>query len=793
MLLSAEKTIFFAIVTKRNDGHKYIDELYQKGVTCFVVSKTPTQLKKFTNGNFILVNDTLNSLQLLSSKHRQFFNIPVIGITGSNGKTIVKEWLYQLLYEDKKITKSPKSYNSQIGVPLSVWQMNSDHELAIFEAGISMTNEMEKLQKIIKPNIGIFTNIGHAHDKNFKNKKHKVDEKLKLFSDSETIIYCCDYTIIYKQMLSSGLLENTKTFTWSRRVESDLFIKNIEKKQNLTKITGLFKGELCKVTIPFTDAASIENAIFCWATMFFLGYKNEDIAQKIFSLTPIEMRLELKEGINNCTLINDSYSSDIDSLNIALDFLNQQKQYRKKTVILSDILQSRRKESDLYSTIAELLARKNVNHVIGIGKKICQHSEKFQMEKTFFASTEEFLNRYPESLFNNESILIKGARIFEFEKISKVLQQKAHETVLEINLNALIHNLNFFRSKLKPITKIMVMVKAFSYGSGSFEIANILQYHNVDYLAVAYADEGIELRKAGIKVPIMVMNPDKQSFEGIINNNLEPEIYNFRVLTILEDCIKNTTPEPKQAVPVHIKVDTGMRRLGFEENELQKLINRINDNKHIFIKSIFSHLAASDDAKHDEFSRLQVKKLEEISVKVRPMIKHPVLVHLLNSSGISRFPEAQFDMVRLGIGLYGISLDAEEQKLLENVSTLKTTISQIKQVKAEETIGYNRATKVTKETTIGIIPIGYADGLNRNLGNKKGKLLIKGKMAPIIGNICMDMCMVDLSGIFAKEGDEVIVFGDNYSINKLAENMETIPYEVLTSISRRVKRVYFHE
>ncbi len=792
-LLFIDNTIFFAIATKRNDGHNYINDLYNKGVRNFVVSKTPDNISQLNYANIIKVSDTLHALQLLSANHRKKFDIPVIAITGSNGKTIVKEWLYQLLCESKNIVRSPKSFNSQIGVPLSVWQMAPEHNLAIFEAGISETDEMDKLQAIIQPTIGIFTNIGQAHAENFLNSNQKIGEKLKLFTKVETLIYCSDYHDINERILSSGLGKKIKLFSWSKKQESNVVIQHINKNTRRTTIIALYENAVIEINIPFVDDASIENAIHCWVTMLCLGYENEYIQKRISQITSVAMRLEMKEGINNCSIINDSYSSDLNSLNIALDFLNQQKQHIKKTVILSDILQSGRTDDDLYTEISSMLVHKNIDRIIGVGKAISKNADKFQIEKNFYLTTSDFLNNINTSDFHNESILLKGARIFEFENISKLLQQKAHETILEINLNAMVHNLNHYRSLIKPTTKLMAMVKAFSYGSGSFEIANLLQFHRADYLAVAYADEGVELRKAGITLPIMIMNPEESSFDAIIQNKLEPELYSFRILKKFYEATSRYNLDTKEVFPIHIKIDTGMHRLGFEKQDLTELIAFLKGQKHLYIKSVFSHLAASDEAQHDDFTNNQIKLFSEMGKTIQAAFDYPVLLHILNSSGISRFPEAQFDMVRLGIGLYGISSEKEEQKLLQNVGILKTIVSQIKNIPKGESIGYGRKAIAVKNMKIAIVPIGYADGLNRKLGNGVGKMLVGGQMAPIIGAVCMDMCMLDITDINIKEGDEVIIFSDNVSINTLADNLETIPYEILTSVSRRVKRVYYYE
>jgi len=787
-VISTDKCLFIALVSKKNDGHRFIAELEKKGIKNFIISDKSYCSPEI---NCIYVENTLKALHKLTAFHRKKFDIPVIGITGSNGKTIVKEWLFQLLNPDKNIVRSPKSFNSQVGVPLSVWQLEPESELGIFEAGISEPDEMGKIQPIINPTIGIFTNIGPAHSENFINIKQKVGEKLKLFTKVKTLIYCPDYPEIQETIIKSEILNTIEAFTWSKKQEADLRINQVVHDKHLTRISGKFRNNEIVIAIPFTDDASTENAILCWATLLYLGYENEIIADRMETLQPIAMRMEMKEGINHCSIINDSYNSDFVSLNIAIDFLNQQNQHKKKTIILSDILQSGQDDNELYGEIGVLLRKKNINKLIGIGSAINKQQDKFDIEKYFFPTTDSFLRQYSFSAFQNESILLKGARVFEFEQISQALQQKAHETVLEINLNAIVNNLGYFRKKLNPGTKIMGMVKAFSYGSGSFEIANILQYHRIDYLAVAYADEGVELRKAGITVPIMIMNPDQQSFDSIIRHDLEPEIYSFRTLDLLEKEIQTNIIVENKPVKVHIKLDTGMHRLGFMPGEIEVLVQRLKDMKTIFVQSVFSHLAASEDAAEDNFTLQQIEQFNEMAAKFRKNVNPGILAHILNSAGIIRFPEAQMDMVRLGISLYGITYNENES--LENVSTLKSIISQIKEIKSGETIGYNRSGKAEKEMKIAIIPVGYADGLNRKLSNGNGKLYVHGMAAPIVGNVCMDMCMIDITGIKVNEGDEVIIFDKEHPITEIARDIETIPYEVLTSISRRVKRIYYHE
>jgi alanine racemase len=792
-LITPYQCVFFALITNRGNGHKYISDLYEKGVRAFVVSQIPADRSTMNDAVFLEVDNTLASLQKLTAQHRSFYNIPVIGITGSNGKTIIKEWLYQLLVSDKKIIRSPKSYNSQVGVPLSVWQLNSEHELAIFEAGISEPEEMQHLQKIIRPTIGIFSNIGQAHDENFINTQQKIGEKLKLFTKVDSLIYSADHKELKEIIIKSGILSNISTFCWGKSDDCDLEIRTIEKQAKTTRIEGIFHEGNIEISIPFTDNASIENAIHCWATMLFLGINPSDISERMMALTPIAMRLELKEGINNCTIINDAYNSDFNSLGIALDFLIQQNQHRNKLVILSDILQSGRNEVDLYTGVAALLEQKGVDEIIGIGPAITRQGDKFTIKKTFFTTTEAFLQTYPFGNFNHQSILLKGARIFEFEQISRILQQKLHETVMEINLDALVANLNTYKLLLSPATRIMAMVKAFSYGSGGFEIANILQFHRVDYLAVAYADEGVELRKAGITMPIMVMSPEEYAFDTMIRHQLEPEIFSFRALRLLEKAIKRGAIPQNKPVKVHIKLDTGMHRLGFDEVEIDELTERLKKNPMIYVQSIFSHLAGSDKPDLDDFTRRQIESFTRMSEHIISAFDHEIFRHILNSAGIVRFPQAHFNMVRLGIGLYGINTIKQNSQKLENVASLRSVIAQIRTVKKGESVSYNRSFIAEEDIKVGIVSIGYADGLLRSLGNNNVNLLVNEQLAPIIGDICMDMCVIDLTNIDAREGDDVIIFNASHPLERLSEAAHTIPYEILSRISRRVKRVYYHE
>jgi len=1008
-LIHPEGCLFVALVTERNDGHRYIRELYDRGVRSFLVSALPGENvgrggrekgegrgekgegggetiengkwkteNDFSDCGFILVPDTLKALQAIGAFHRSRFAVPVVGITGSNGKTIIKEWMFQLLSPGFQVIRSPKSFNSQIGVPLSVLKMDATHELALFEAGISRPGEMTHLETIIRPDIGIFSNIGTAHDEHFKDLKQKVTEKLKLFIRSKVLVYRADYQAITQALDEDPAFAGLARFTWSRHGKANLQVTSVEKGLQATSITVRFLNENrmgqpqdvpgqdttmpelpasdipgdVTFTIPFTDDASIENAIHCFAALTVLevwrmlewrrekgeggkenvdrgpwavdrgpwtvdrgpwavgsdgGEKgeggkeiiengklktenepvnqsfNQSIIQSIsqsspilplpssflsrFStLAPVALRLELKEAVNHCSLINDYYNSDINSLSIALDFLAQQNQHQKKSIILSDILQSGRVKEELYRDISAMLISRGITRIIGIGRDMVKFGRLFPGGSRFFATTDAFLQQFPLSEFHNETILLKGARLFEFEKISRILQQKAHETVMEVNLDALVHNLNYFRSLLAPGTKTMVMVKAFSYGSGSFEIANVLQFHHADYLAVAYADEGVELRRAGIHLPIMVMSPEENSLDLLLKYNLEPEIYNFRILDLLLDAIGRNETAIQDEVKIHIKLDSGMHRLGFQSFEIDGLIARLHGNRGLHVRSVFSHLAASEDPAEDEFTRQQIRDFREMSDRILNALTYPVMRHILNSAGIGRFPGAQFDMVRLGIGLYGVGSNPEEQSMLRNVSTLRSVVTQVKHIRAGETIGYNRSGKADSDCFIAIIPVGYADGLDRRLGNGRGVVYIHGRPARIIGNVCMDLTMAEVGGenvdrgpwavdrggrekgegriengklkienevinqsinhsvnqsinspspvtrhasrvtphegslsdtdeggIVVREGDEVIIFGDEHPVAELAARIGTIPYEVLTGISRRVKRVYFYE
>ena len=780
-LQNGPQTLFFALVGANNDAHRYIKDLIAIGVRNFVVTHIPEECE--SKANFFVVGDTRSALQQFAANYRSLFEFPIIGLTGSNGKTIVKEWLNFLLSPDYNVIRSPKSYNSQIGVPLSVIAINEQHNLGIFEAGISTHSEMEKLEKIIKPTIGILTNIGTAHDEGFASTEEKIAEKLKLFEHAQVLIYSKNESI------DAFINPKIKAFSWSfDSKDANVFVsKKIVLDRTVLNVQ--FGLRHFDVKIPFQDKASVENAISCLMVLLYFNYDEKTIQNRMELLYPVEMRLKVKNGSNNCSIIDDSYSSDFQSLIIALDFLESQKQYKKKTLILSDIFQSGLSHAELYTKVSRLIVSNKIDRVIGIGETISTFENKFDNCVTY-KNTAEFISKFDDLNFANETILIKGARIFQFEEIVSLLEEKTHETVLEINLNAISHNLNFFKSKLKPNVKIMVMVKAFGYGNGGFEIAKLLEHHKVDYLGVAFADEGISLKSAGIHLPIMVLNPESTSFSAIIQHQLEPEIYSLKGLHAF---LKIAEQKKLKQFPIHIKLDTGMHRLGFENNTIDDLISTLKGNQTVKVKSILSHMATSDDLKFQNFAHSQIVLFEKLSIKLMVGLQINPLRHILNTSGISNFQDSQYEMVRLGIGLYGVSNDTEEQKKLENVGTLKSVISQIRSIAAGESVGYGRRFIADKPTKIATIPIGYADGISRGWGNGLGFVMINKTKAFIVGNVCMDMLMVDITDVECAEGDQVIIFGESPTVTFMAEKLNTIPYEILTSISQRVKRVFYRE
>ena len=789
-----EETLFFALKSQRNDGHRYISDLYRRGVRHFVVEHLPEHPE--ADANYLKVPSPLAALQRLAERHRDEFDLPIVGITGSNGKTMVKEWLYQLLLPSQKIVRSPRSYNSQIGVPLSVWLLNEQTEIGIFEAGISQPGEMMALRDIIQPTIGVLTTLGAAHQENFRSMEEKCMEKLELMHDTLAMVYCSDNDIVsrcIRRMHYKG-----EKISWSQCDEqATLFVKEIKEsgdrsQENITEICYRYKDEEGTYEIPFIDEASIENSITCAAVALYLGVTPAQLVERMPKLEPVAMRLEVKEGQRGCILINDSYNSDINSLDIALDFMNRREAGKglKKTLILSDMFQTGTSPEALYAQVSDLALKRGIDKFIGIGSELSAQADKIRIaDKQFFTDVRHFLSSDTFDSLRDELILLKGARPFGFDQITEQLEQKVHETILEVNLNAVVDNLNYFRSFLKPDTKMVCMIKADGYGAGAVELAKTLQDHRVDYLAVAVADEGVTLRKAGITANIMIMNPEMTAFKTMFDYDLEPEVYSFRLMDAL---IRAARKEGVTGWPVHIKLDTGMHRLGFDpEHDMDELIDRLRHQQAIIPRSVFSHFVGSDSDGFDAFSEEQFRKFELGSSQLQAAFSHKILRHMDNSAGIEHFPERQMDMCRLGIGLYGV--DPRDNHILHTVSTLKTTILQMRKVAAGETVGYSRKGKIERDSVIAAIPIGYADGLNRHLGNRRCYCLVNGQKAEYVGNICMDVAMIDVTGIDCHEGDRVEIFGEHLPVTVLSNVLDTIPYEVLTGVSNRVKRVYFQD
>ena len=783
--------LFFAIDGLHHDGHQFIPELYQRGVRQFVVEKPIAY--DLPEANIVQVAHGITALQDLVAAHRQQFSLPVIGLTGSNGKTIVKEWLNQLLSPHMAVAMSPKSYNSQIGVPLSVWQLNEKHQLGIFEAGISRPGEMAKVARVIRPTVGIFTNIGPAHDEGFASRTEKIEQKALLFAESEKIIYRYDEAAV-GQVLQEHYPQKQHV-TWSLRNEKEATYQVRIAQQSEGTQLQLLSPALNRtwvLTLPFRDEVSLENALHCIVYMLEVGYEEATIQEGLRQLRRVSMRMELKQGIHHCYLVDDSYSNDMASFQMALDFLNQQLQHDRKTVILSDVLQTGQSEAELYQEVRELLEKNRIHRLIGVGPKITAaasvfHTAPFSYEA--YATTEQFLEQVSAASFSHENILIKGARTFAFEKIVQRLQQKIHGTVLEINLDAVMDNLNYYRSKLLPGVKVLGVVKAFSYGGSAFEIANLLQYHQIDYLAVAYVDEGITLRERGIRLPILVLNPSAESFEKMAAYRLEPELYSFRILR----AFINEMPYLPEVPPVHIKLDTGMHRLGFAPQEWDELATILRQHPSLQVASIFSHMVASDHTEHDAFTHRQVALFDQGCRQVVDALGYTPIRHIANTVGMLRFPDYQYDMIRLGGGLYGVDTWGEDPHALRPVAKLRTVVSQVKQLKAGDTVGYSRQGVIERDTQMATIAIGYADGFDRRFSNGRANVKIHGKWVPTIGRVCMDMTMVDVTGLEVEEGDEVIVFEDQASLWQLAKPLESIPYELLTKVGERVKRVYYRE
>ena len=789
-----EETLFFALKTTRNDGHRYIDDLYRRGVRNFVVSADAAPLWGRLEGtNFLVVPSPLAALQRLAERHRDEFDIPIVGITGSNGKTMVKEWLNQLLSPSMTVTRSPKSYNSQIGVPLSVWLLNEQTQVGLFEAGISQPDEMPSLADIIQPTIGLLTSLGPAHQENFRSLEEKCMEKMQLFHSAKVLAYNSDDDIISRCIRRSGF--KGEKIGWSREnLSAPLYIEKVSLASNpspLTAVSYIYKGTRASYCLPFFDEASLQCSFACAAVALYLGLTPDELSERMARLEPVAMRLEVKEGQHGCILINDSYNSDINSLDIALDFMARRTQSKGGVLILSDIFQSGLSDYELYCKVNSLCMERGISHLLAVGSHISGQKGVFTLPaQHFFATTDQLLASDVFRSLHDEVILIKGARPFGFDRITELLEQKVHETILEVNLNAVVDNLNYYRSFLKPETKLVCMVKADAYGAGAVEVAKTLQDHRVDYLAVAVADEGVTLRHHGITQNIMIMNPEMTAFKTMFDYDLEPEVYSFRLMDAL---IHAAEQQGITGWPVHIKLDTGMHRLGFDpEKDIDEVIRRLKAQNAIIPRSVFSHFVGSDSDDFDNFSAMQFEKFDKASRQLQAAFSHKILRHMDNSAAIEHFPERQMDMCRLGLGLYGV--DPRDNRMLHTVSTLKTTILQLRHVPKEETVGYSRKGVLTRDSLIAAIPIGYADGLNRHLGRGAGYCLVNGQKAPYVGNICMDVAMIDVTDIpDVHEGDMVEIFGEHLPITVLSDVLDTIPYEVMTSVSNRVKKVYFQD
>jgi alanine racemase len=782
----SESVMFVALRGASGDGHKYIQSLIDKKVCAFLAESLPQNTKIPEDVGFVVVKNSLEALQKLAFHHRNKFNCPVVGITGSNGKTIVKEWLNHCLQSNYEVTRSPRSYNSQIGVPLSVWELTEKSEIGIFEAGISLPGEMEKLAKIIKPTIGIFTNLGDAHQENFINKQQKLEEKLLLFKDTEQVVTSSDNPLVLNTFTS--MFPQKKLITWGTNPTDDIKIIDKNNANNGTEICVEYQNRQFRFAIPFSDSASYQNAMNVVSFLCLFGYDSTTIALKISQLQNIDMRLEMKAGRNNCTIINDSYNSDLVSLGSSLEYLAGQNQTSDKIVIVSDILQSGLQPEFLYRKVADMVSFHAPKLFIGVGNQLFSFRQFFGNNSLFFSTTDELLSYFEKYPPQNSIILLKGSRVFRFERIDRMLQERQHRTVMEVNLDAMVSNLRHFRSKLNPDTKIIAMIKAFGYGSGSYELASILQHHRVDYLAVAFTDEAVHLRENGIRMPIMVMNPGLETFPEIVEYNLEPEVFGFDFLVAFDKFLK------KNAVsdfPIHIKVDSGMNRSGFKPTEIEGLCLALKSCKQVRVMSVFSHLAAADEPQFDAFTLQQIADFQQMTDKISHELNYGFFRHILNSAGTERFIQHQFEAVRLGIGLYGISF--ENNPAIKQVASLRSRVMQVKEINPGETVGYSRKGIVSKKSMIATIPIGYADGFRRMLGNGKGKMLINGRIAHTIGNICMDMSMLDVTGMDVNEGDDVLIFGEGLPLSEIARDMETIPYEVLTGVSGRIRRVYFRE
>ncbi len=794
-LTAPEETIFFALRTANDDGHNYIPDLFDKGVRNFVVASDYYALPECTGANYLAVESPLDALQALATFHRRRFReLPVIGITGSRGKTTVKEWLYQLLKDDYRIVRSPRSYNSQIGVPLSLWDIDNNTDLAIIEAGISTTGEMDNLQAMIRPTIGIITNLGSEHNDGFSSMEQKAQEKAKILFNCECIVYCADDPLVTHTIAPLVESDVALGMSWSRNhCDAPLQVDGADRDERSTTLHYTYNDEPGSVTIPFTADRDLDNAITCLAVLLHLGIGSDAIAERMAALTPVGTRLNVIEGVNNCTVIVDSYTSDYNSLTPALNFMTRRAGNRPSTVILSDLGTESYSGDELYIRVSELLKTKRVNRLIGIGKEMCRYRQYFEgmPMARFFHDTQEFINDVAKGDFEDETVLIKGDPSYGFSQIIDLLEAKQHITVMEVDLNALAHNFKFFKSLIKPGTKTIGMVKASGYGAGSYEIAKTLQDCGCDYLAVAVHDEGVDLRKASITMPIIVLNPNGVNYKAMFQYKLEPELYN---LDMGRELIKEGRKYGVKDFPVHIKIDSGMHRLGFTREQLPALIEMLRQQDVIKPASVFTHLAVADEPDQDAYTQAQFDYYDECSHELQQAFDHQILRHVLNTSGIVRFPERQYDMVRIGIGLYGIrTLFDGSEDVLKPVSALRSIIISIKEWPAGTTIGYGRHGLLARDSRIATVNIGYADGFDRHFGNGRVSMWVGGKLCPTVGNVCMDAVMIDVTDVPCKVGDTVEIFGEHVPVEQLSEARGTIPYEILTSVSPRVKRVYYRE
>ncbi len=794
-LTDASETLFFALRTSNDDGHRYVTGLYEQGVRNFVVdslASIPAGLVEMAN--VLYVEDSLDALQSIATYHRRKFNFPVIGITGSRGKTTVKEWLYQLLKDDFHIVRSPRSYNSQIGVPLSLWDLDETTTLAIIEAGISTTGEMARLQAMIRPTIGVITNIGTEHDEGFASMEEKAQEKVKILSSCEYIVYCADNPLVTSTIAPLLEVDVAQEMAWSyKNHHAALQIRSLTRADKTTTINYAYQGVVHQTAVPFDTDRDVENAVTCLAVMLLLGIDPESITGRMAALTPVGTRINVIEGVNECTVIADGYNSDYASLTPALNFMMRRAGSRGNTVVLSDLTPDIYSGDELYIRVSELLRGKGVQRLLGVGPELCRHAHYFDSlpAARFFESTDELLAAMTQGDFDHETILVKGSPEAGFDQFIDLLEAKRHQTVMEVNLNALAHNFRFFKSLVKPSTKTVAMVKASGYGTGSYEIAKTLQDRGADYLAVAVQDEGVELRRAGILMPIIVLNPSVVNYKAMFVHRLEPEVYS------LEECRELIREGRKCGVrnfPVHVKIDSGMHRLGFTHDQLPELIELLQEQDVLHPASVFSHLSVADEPSQDDYTRQQYHYFDQCASLLQAGFKHYILRHILNSSGIVRFPEYQLDMVRIGIGMYGIRTVAGDAELsLQPVASLHAVIISIHRWPAETTIGYGRKGVLTRDSRIATVSIGYADGMDRHFGNGNTNVWVGGRLCPTVGNVCMDALMVDVTDADCQVGDTVEIFGEHIPIERLADVRGTIPYEILTSISPRVKRVYYRE